>query len=55
MKKCVKKVAICYFNSARTIVKKNHVKVVTREVELYYLETGAEAIKYVKRPLFKVV
>lgn len=55
MRKCVKKVAICYFNSARTIVKRNHVKVVTKEVELYHLESEEEARKYANRPLFKVI
>lgn len=48
------KVAVCYINSQRTIVRNNHVTKVTDKVKLYFLETPQEAKKYKKQPLFNI-
>lgn len=50
-----KKVATCYYNSPKTIVRKNHVKVITKEVELYSLEPKNESRRYARKPLFSRV
>lgn len=55
MTQYAKKVAVCFYNSPKTIVRKNHVKVITKEVELYSLEPKSESRKYARRPLFSRV
>ena len=52
------KVATCYYKSERTIVLNNHLKVITKEVELIFCECKAKSIYYVhknkaKKKLFK--
>lgn len=50
-----KKVAICYCNNTKTIFKKNHVRVVTNDVELYLLEPMKQIKGYRPKPLFSRV
>ena len=40
------KVAICYYKSTRTIVLNNHLKVITKEVELVFCECKAKSTYY---------
>ena len=52
------KVATCYYKSERTIVRNNHLKVITKEVELIFCECKAKSIYYshkskAKKKLFK--
>ena len=50
------KVATCYYKSERTIVLNNHLKVITKEVELIFCESRAKSTYYSnksKKPLFK--
>ena len=52
------KVATCYYQSTRTIVRNNHLKVITKEVELIFCECKAKSIYYAhksktKKKLFK--
>ena len=52
------KVATCYYKSTRTIVRNNHLKVITKEVELIFCECKAKSAYYahkskVKKKLFK--
>ena len=52
------KVATCYYKSTRTIVRNNHLKVITKEVELIFCECKAKSIYYshkskTKKKLFK--
>lgn len=41
-----KKVATCYYKSERTIVRNNHLKVITKEVELVFCECKAKSAYY---------
>lgn len=52
------KVATCYYNSERTIIKNHHVTKVTREIELVFCECKAKSVYYAhksraKKKLFK--
>ena len=52
------KVATCYYKSTRTIVRNNHLKVITKEVELIFCECKAKSVYYAhkskaKKKLFK--
>ena len=52
------KVATCYYKSTRTIVRNNHLKVITKEVELIFCECKAKSAYYAhkskaKKKLFK--
>ena len=52
------KVATCYYKSTRTIIRNNHLKVVTKEVELIFCECKAKSTYYLhkskaKKKLFK--
>ena len=40
------KVATCYYKSTRTIVHNNHLKVITKEVELIFCECKAKSTYY---------
>ena len=40
------KVATCYYKSTRTIVHNNHLKVITKEVELVFCECKAKSTLY---------
>lgn len=40
------KVATCYYKSERTIVRNNHLKVITKEVELIFCECKAKSTYY---------
>ena len=40
------KVATCYYKSTRTIVLNNHLKVITKEVELVFCECKAKSTYY---------
>jgi len=54
MEKYCKKVAICYNETSKTVVKNGHVtKVTNAKAELYFLESIEESKKYKKKPLFK--
>ena len=52
------KVATCYYKSTRTIVRNNHLKVITKEVELIFCECKVKSTYYshkskAKKKLFK--
>ena len=52
------KVATCYYKSTRTVVRNNHLKVITKEVELVFCECKAKSTYYshkskAKKKLFK--
>lgn len=52
------KVATCYYKSERTIVRNNHLKVITKEVELIFCECKAKSAYYshknkAKKKLFR--
>ena len=52
------KVATCYYKSTRTVVRNNHLKVITKEVELIFCECKAKSVYYAhkskaKKKLFK--
>ena len=52
------KVATCYYESERTIVRNNHVTKVTKEIELVFCESKAKSTYYshkskTKKKLFK--
>ena len=52
------KVATCYYKSTRTVVLNNHLKVITKEVELVFCECKAKSTYYshkskAKKKLFK--
>lgn len=50
------KVATCYYKSTRTIVRNNHLKVITKEIELIFCESRAKSTYYSnksKKQLFK--
>ena len=52
------KEAICYYKSTRTIVQNNHLKVITKEVELIFCECKAKSTYYshkskAKKKLFR--
>lgn len=52
------KVATCYYKSTRTIVQNNHLKVITKEIELAFVESKAKSIYYshknkAKKKLFR--
>ena len=52
------KVATCYYKSTRTVVLNNHLKVITKEVELVFCECKAKSAYYAhkskaKKKLFK--
>ena len=52
------KVATCYYKSERTIVRNNHLKVITKEIELVFCECKAKSAYYAhkskaKKKLFK--
>ena len=58
MKVINEKVATCYYKSTRTIVRDNHLKVITKEVELIFCECKAKSVYYAhkskaKKKLFK--
>lgn len=58
MKIINEKVATCYYKSTRTIVQNNHLKVITKEVELIFCECKAKSTYYAhkskaKKKLFK--
>ena len=40
------KVATCYYKSTRTVVRNNHLKVITKEVELVFCECKAKSTYY---------
>ena len=40
------KVATCYYKSERTIVRKNHVTKITKEIELVFCESKAKSTYY---------
>ena len=40
------KVATCYYKSERTVVRNNHLKVITKEVELIFCECKAKSAYY---------
>ena len=40
------KVATCYYKSTRTVVLNNHLKVITKEVELIFCECKAKSTYY---------
>ena len=46
MKIINEKVATCYYKSTRTIVQNNHLKVITKEVELIFCECKAKSTYY---------
>ena len=52
------KVATCYYKSERTIVRNNHLKMITKEIELIFCECKAKSAYYAhkskaKKKLFK--
>jgi hypothetical protein len=52
------KVATCYYKSERTVVRNNHLKVITKEIELIFCECKAKSTYYsykskAKKKLFK--
>lgn len=52
------KVATCYYKSKRTIVQNNHLKVITKEIELVFVESEGKSTYYsrknkAKKKLFK--
>ena len=52
------KVATCYYKSKRTIVRNNHLKVITKEVELIFCKGKAKSAYYshknkAKKKLFR--
>ena len=52
------KVATCYYKSKRTIVRKNHVTKITKEIELVFCESKTKSTYYshknkTKKKLFK--
>ena len=52
------KVATCYYKSTRTVVLNNHLKVITKEIELVFYECKAKSTYYshkskAKKKLFK--
>lgn len=52
------KVATCYYKSERTVVRDNHLKVITKEVELVFCECKAKSAYYshknkAKKKLFR--
>lgn len=52
------KVATCYYKSERTIIRNNHLKVITKEVELIFCECKAKSAYYshkskAKKKLFR--
>ena len=58
MKVINEKVVTCYYKSTRTIVRDNHLKVITKEVELVFCECKAKSAYYAhkskaKKKLFK--
>ena len=58
MKTINEKVVTCYYKSTRTIVKNNHLKVITKETELIFCECKAKSTYYAhkskaKKKLFK--
>ena len=55
MGKMNEKVATCYYKSTRTIVRKNHIKVITKEIELVFVASKQKSAYYAKKtPLFKI-
>lgn len=46
MKIVNEKVATCYYKSKRTIVRNNHLKMITKEVELIFCECKAKGTYY---------
>ena len=46
MKVINEKVVTCYYKSTRTIVRDNHLKVITKEVELVFCECKAKSAYY---------
>lgn len=49
------KVATCYYKSERTIVRKNHVTKITKEIESVFVESKQKSAYYAKKkPLFKI-
>ena len=55
MGKMNEKVGTCYYKSTRTIVRKNHIKVITKEIELVFVESKQKSAYYAKKkPLFKL-
>lgn len=53
-----KKVATCYYKSERTIVRKNHVTKITKEIELVFCESKEKSTYYshknkAKKKLFR--
>ena len=40
------KVATCYYKSERTIVRNNHLKMITKEIELIFCECKAKSAYY---------
>ena len=58
MKVINEKVVTCYYKPTRTIVRNNHLKVITKEVELIFCECKAKSAYYAhkskaKKKLFK--
>ena len=49
MGKMNEKVATCYYKSTRTIVRKNHIKVITKEIELVFVESKQKSAYYAKK------
>ena len=52
------KVATCYYKSTRTIVQNNHLKVITKEIELAFVESKETSTYYshknkAKKKLFR--
>ena len=52
------KVATCYYKSTRTIVQNNHFQVITKEIELAFVESKAKSTYYshknkAKKKLFR--
>lgn len=46
------KVAICYHNDTKTVLRKNHIKTITKDVGLYFLEPINVSKRYSRKPLF---
>lgn len=52
------KVATCYYKSTRTIVQNNHLKVITKKIELAFVESKEKSTYYshknkAKKKLFR--
>lgn len=43
------KVATCYYKSTRTIVRNNHLKIITKEIELVFTESKEKSSYYARK------